>query len=274
VSEVKILQRKMPRRRNRVVGDVNEGDRRNPVADDVDDEKTNVRPKPKEPDQSTAEYLLYFDRIIVANNWRDETAGKIFPAMFDPKDRSLESLSEEIISSGYQAIKECLLKNEEPLRESNCMKLMKVALGNEETVKSFRSRVVSLVSLVYPNFSSENQNQLARDHFVHGLPDEIQSRIMISGGKSLDSVVNVAEALMSMNVEQKDSVLGVERRIQYQKPSKGGQKKQNGSNIQRGIGEQYTCYRCGKKGHIARYCKEVLPVFSGNEEQLLLSGEQ
>jgi len=266
----------MPRRRNRVVGDVNEGDRRNPVADDVDEGggHTYVRPKTKTIEQPIYEYVTYFDRCVTANSWNDETAGKIFPAMMDPTDKILESLSEETLGSGYKNIRAELLKNQEPLRESNCMKLMKVALGNEETVKSFRSRVVSLVSLVYPNFSSENQNQLARDHFVHGLPDEIQSRIMISGGKSLDSVVNVAEALMSMNVERKDSVLGVERRIQYQKPSKGGQKKQNGSNIQRGIGEQYTCYRCGKKGHIARYCKEVLPVFSGNEEQLLLSGEQ
>ena len=135
---------------------------------------THVRPKTKECQQEVGEYILYFDRCIKANGWDDALAGQIFPAMFDAADKTLESLTEEVLEGGYQAIKAALMKGQEPLRESKLNKLMNISLGNGENVSTFRSRVVALLSSVYSNFSSEVQQQLSRDHFVHGLPQEIK----------------------------------------------------------------------------------------------------
>jgi hypothetical protein len=228
---------------------------------------TLVSPKTRHPEQSVVDYIQYFERCMVANGWTDSVAGKVFPAMFDPEDRSLDSIPKDEMNGGFQCIKETLMKNQKPMREANLVQLMKIKLNEEENIRTFRSRVQCLVSMVYqsPLFPADQQNQLARDHFVHGLPEELREKVLLNGGISLDEAVNIAEALQTIKPPER-SVFSMNHGSQNKDANRGQ------------VAHRGPCYRCGREGHIAKFCQQAMRVAgarrhvrdAGNGERLFV----
>ena len=46
-----------------------------------------VRPEPMKKDGSVDDYVRYFERVMAANEWDDETAVKVFLAMIPPGEK-------------------------------------------------------------------------------------------------------------------------------------------------------------------------------------------
>ena len=110
-----------------------------------------LRPKTKEIDQAMSEYLMYFKRVVKANCWSDLEAGEVFPALIDPKERTLDSLEGKWTTFSELEI---LLRNlEEPLRDSKLEDFVRLTFDpSSESVSSFQSKIINFVSVLYPGF--------------------------------------------------------------------------------------------------------------------------
>ena len=154
-----------------------------------------IQPVPMKEDSSIYEYLRYFERVKTANNWSDNTAGKIFMAMLPPKERCLDSVQEV---AGFDEIRQKLSEYQVPFREANLKELIAVKKQDNESVQSFADRVAKLVELVYPKFEVNIQKQLTRDFFLHGLPSQTREGVINSRSSTLEDTVNAARMSESL----------------------------------------------------------------------------
>lgn len=232
-----------------------------------------VRPKEKDIEQAVTEYIGYFERIVEANDWEDERAGKVFQAMFHPRDQTLRTLTQDTLKGGFKIIKESLLEKQQPFREANLCKLMSIRMNEDESVRQFRSRILMLIELVYPELEMQVKLQLARDFFLHGLPNGLRSKIMGLNSKTLDETVNVAESFQAVEDSRESKVM----EVYFQGKPTDYKRNVYGSNVQnlkKKTNQSVRCFRCNKLGHMARFCRNILEVrsenrFSGNDSELL-----
>jgi hypothetical protein len=151
-----------------------------------------VRPKEKEGSQSIFDYVKYFDRVVEANGWNDYEAGKIFPAMLGPADRTLDSFQGRWET--FSDIKELLLEKQKPLREAKLAELLHLKIQEGEQVEALRNRTLRIVAETYPDFPQEIQIQLARDHFLHALDDNVRIQVLVAKPTTLEDTVSMAQA--------------------------------------------------------------------------------
>ena len=187
-------------------------------------------------------YVDYFSRIKRANDWSDEAAGKIFPAMLPSNERILMKIEDMTKFSDMVAVVNTM---EEPFREAKLMNLMKLMKKPSETINDFRIQVTNLVSEVYSGFREEDQEQLVRDFLLHGLPDEIKTQVIQLKMKTLDDLVNASQMVESIIQKEKDLICATNDKEESENVAAMKSRRER---------SDFICYTCGGKNHMAKVC--------------------
>ncbi len=202
-----------------------------------------VSPVPKKSTDLMVDYVRYFERLALANDWNDEKRAVVFPSLLEVGSKALDGFSDSTLSS-FVAIKKALLGEAEPFRESNCSKLLKVSRATDESLNLYRERIAGLVEKVYPKFAAANKQCLIRDFFVHSLPTDYQKFLMGTNSGKIEDALNAALLFESMCAP-----------VCLQKNHRKWTSQSKDSSD---VGKQYTktiiCHFCSKPGHISRNC--------------------
>lgn len=243
-----------------------------------------LKPAMKKREDSMIEYISYFKRVMVANNWNDENGGKIFPAMIPTGDPCLPAVM-KLGQTTFSAIETELRGCQEPFREANLTMLMNIKKEHDVTVFDFKAKIVELVKAVYPTFEIKEQDQLCRDFFLHGLPVDLKEKALSVKPKTIEEVVNatlMAESIamssrsvleledkLNCNADQMVATIGNKnmfQRYKFKKPFSGrfrGSNRNVNSNPRHAeekanVGRSVICFNCGGEGHFARLCPSPL----------------
>jgi hypothetical protein len=166
-----------------------------------------VKPEPFKRGELIQNYVTYFERVVKANRWSDEEAGKGFAALMPPGERYLDNLPNEALNS-FERIKDEVAKGQIPFREANLEELMRCWNKTEtESIMSFYNRTCKQIELVYATFENNAQKQLKRDFFVHGLPTEVRKAVQSAKTKDLEETVNAAMMADSLQAKAENSIL-------------------------------------------------------------------
>lgn len=233
----------MPRRRNRREDEDEGADAENRNAS-----KILVRPREKGEGQSLFDYVSYFERVINANRWDDDEAGRIFAAMLGPTDRTLDALEERWET--FSQIKALLVEKQKPLREAKLTELMYLKIKEGEQIETLRNRTMRLVTESYPDFPYEIQIRLARDHFLHALEDSLRIQVLVAKPITLEDTVSVAQSC-TLLMEKERCVSVVTSRERAERNFHRNEEKFKTNNESNKV----QCFRCRGFGHIQRFCK-------------------
>ena len=154
-------------------------------------DNTLVAPVVKKPTDSLVDYIQYFERLSLANEWDDAKKARIFPSLLEVGNKALDGFSNATLAS-FSEIKKSLVGETEPFRESNCSKLMQISRMANETLPAYRERIAGLVEKVYPKFAATNKQALIRDFFVHSLPLDFQKFLMTTNSNKIEEALNSA----------------------------------------------------------------------------------
>ncbi len=83
-------------------------------------------PLSKKSTDSMVDYIVYFERLVLANEWLNDKSARTFASLLEVGSKALDGFSDAMLAS-FSAIKKALLVESEPFRESNCSQLMKVS---------------------------------------------------------------------------------------------------------------------------------------------------
>ena len=150
-----------------------------------------ITPVNKKLTDSMSDYVIYFERLALANEWDDKTQARVFPSLLEVGSKALDGFSDATLAS-FAAVKKALLGDTEPFRESNCAKLMNISRMAKETLPAYRERIAGLVEKVYPKFAANNRQLLIRDYFVHSLPQEYQKFLWTTNSAKIEDALNAA----------------------------------------------------------------------------------
>ncbi len=129
-------------------------------------------PVPKKPTDLMVDYIRYFERLVLANEWLDDKTARSFASLLEVGSRHYFS---DTTLASFSAIKKALLGESEPFRESNCSQLMKVSRNQSESLSAYRECIAGLVEKVYHRFAAANKQCLISDFFVHSLSTDCQN---------------------------------------------------------------------------------------------------
>ncbi len=127
-----------------------------------------IVPVSKKPTDLLVDYIRYFERLVLSNDWLDDKSEIIFASLLEVGSKALDGFSYATLAS-FSAIKKALVWESEPFRESNCSQLMKVSRNQSESLSAYIERSSGLVEELYPRFAAANKQCLIRDFFVHSL---------------------------------------------------------------------------------------------------------
>ena len=233
--------------------------------------ETLVRPKERERTQTIFDYMKYFDRVVEANGWDDIEAGRVFAAMIGPADRTLDSLEERWET--FSELKGLILEKQKPLREAKLTELINLKIKEGEQIEDLKSRTLRLVAETYPDFPQNIQFQIARDHFLHALRDEIRMQVLVAKPVTLDDTVNIALSCTLLLEKEKFSICPITST--YEQTNKPNFQKNFGtdnrkfkSSDNRGP-RNFRCFKCQGFGHVQRFCPSKFdrkPIAFVNEE--------
>ena len=90
-----------------------------------------------------AAYIVYFERIVAANEWSDEVAARVFPCLLEVGSQHLdfESMS-DANPKKFSLIKQTLVGTSEPYREAYCEIMLKGIESMEKVCKIFMTESV------------------------------------------------------------------------------------------------------------------------------------
>ena len=225
-----------------------------------------IRPKEKDEKQSILDYLEYFKRIMRVNHWTNEESGEIFCALLGPNDRSTDSLEGQWTT--FSELEELLRSKETPMRDANLTSLMNLSMHDNETVEALRDRTVRLVSLVYSHFSKEVQSQIARDFFLHAIPQDVLLQVLTVSPKTLEDTVSITKSCLM--IQKKQELVVAACNGQSFRDAKDDQQNSNkqqasGKRKKNNWMSEIQCHRCKGIGHIARNCTSK-PMASVEDE--------
>ena len=234
---------------------------------------SDVKPLEKKPHQPITDYIRYFKRVVVANNWTDDHAGRVFAAMLGSDDRILDSIEGQWTT--FTELQELLLETQKPLRMAHLAELMSLRHSHDQDFFELRDRVSRLVALCYPEFTQDNQTTLVKDHFLYALDDKLRLRVISGKPVTLEDTVNLAQATHLLSHKSSDSeVLPVDsppiqddvcfvrprphiplRRPTYTRRIVGGVRRR-GTPLR--DMKSIQCYACHGFGHFQSVCPSVL----------------
>ena len=107
-----------------------------------------VRPEPKSPDLPIADFISYFQRVVVANDWDDEKAARVFPALLEKKSRYLESIAalSEAERKSWASIQAHVKAQDVPYRDAKMLELFRLSKKSNESFEAFRDKNGILLS--------------------------------------------------------------------------------------------------------------------------------
>ncbi|CAM1312560.1 Uncharacterised protein r2_g2300 [Pycnogonum litorale] len=201
------------------------------------------KPRYKLLDESVDDFIKYFERLMISNDWSDEISAKHFPALLESNTRfhsKIEGLS-EANRKKFSVLKSAILDEEEPYRVSNCNKLLNAKLKPNQNIEEFRDEILKLVEKVYPSFAKSNKKVLACDFFVNGLTYSLKNSMLQAPdhAKTLEQAVNIA--ILAHQITEKS---------QFQ-----SQRKKSHNYLKASTSKVFKCYNCQQPGHLARDCK-------------------
>lgn len=214
-----------------------------------------VTPVPKKASDSMGDYIAYFQRLSIANDWDDKKQAAVFPSMMEVGNKCLDGFADTTLAS-FSAIKKALLGESEPFRESNMSELWNIQRNENEKLQQYRERIAGLVEKVYPKFAAANKQCLIRDVFVHSLPNDYQKYLYTSNSSKIEEALNSALLYESMKKATANTYSN-STKPRYPKNSdktafNNGAGKSPVTQTQSTTGE--TCHFCHKTGHFARDC--------------------
>ena len=220
-----------------------------------------IRPEVKKPEQSIEDFVRYFERVMRANRWDDETAGVVFPALLPSGERILDDISEESLGT-FSGIRAAIEERQRPFREANLQVLMNAEFDvDSETVSEYQGRIANLVECTYSKITHDLQRQLTRDFFLQGLPPSLRDAVLTRLLTTLEETVNVAKMVLSMKKDEFVSLAGKQEERFRGNPERTGVALQRQQSQRQdrslGIRGQVIWYECGGKGHIRRQCPSV-----------------
>ena len=208
-----------------------------------DEIATLVKPEPKKAEDSLGDYCRYFDRIVKANSWRDDQAGRIFQGMLEVGSTVLDDLEPAVLEK-FSTIKAALAPEKETFREASVQKFFSMELAQGERIEEYLKRCKTAVTECFPGFAHKNKTQLVRDRFVHGLTQMMKDAVLNRKCEKLEDAVQAA--LMAEDVNS----LKAEKSKKFANKSVTNNGKKPGKQAAKAI----QCYNCQGFGHISSGC--------------------
>ena len=147
-----------------------------------------IKPRYKKENEKIADFIGCFERLVISNEWSDETAGKMFPTLLESDSSYLEKIDDLAGKRKFTAI----LSEQEPYRGANVQKLLNLKFAGD-SIEEHRKEVVRLVETVYTKFAKANKEILAKDFFINSLPNDLKYHVLKMAEKTakLEDVVNM-----------------------------------------------------------------------------------
>ncbi|XP_071713165.1 uncharacterized protein [Rutidosis leptorrhynchoides] len=126
-------------------------------------------------------------------------------------------------------------------------------------IEAYTNRFLELVTLCPDMVPTEHKKI---EHYVEGLPDEIQGNVIAAGKETVDGVILMAQNLVmakrrKLATNKQTEVKAADNKRKFEPAQSSGQ----GSNKRHHHGRcTVECSRCKKIGHLAKNCKVVLPA--------------
>lgn len=152
--------------------------------------KPYVTPRYQKIEESTDQFIKYFDTLVEKNNYDDKKAAFVFRVLIHPRSHTalLVRHLDINIKSSYAAIKNSLIGSRTPNRIISLLKLTSLQQRPSESLNDLVLRTSRLVTEAYGDgFEDLQRNILIRNFFFIALPVSIRSKI-IQAGDLPDSV--------------------------------------------------------------------------------------
>ena len=200
-----------------------------------------VKPEPKKPEDDLSDYCRYFERVVKANGWKDDQAGKIFQGLLEVGSTALDDLEPTVLEK-FSTIKAALAPEKETFREASVQKFFALEMKQGEKVDEFLKRCRTSVMECYSGFAKANKSQLVRDRFVHGLSPALKHAVLNRKCDKLEDAVQ--SALMAEDVKE----------TLKENREKGNKPKSPGADRDKGSKKAVKCFSCNETGHFSSGC--------------------
>ena len=155
--------------------------------------------KQKEPDKfkgdkvEWADFIAHFDMVARWNDWTYKEKGLQLATCLRGKAQKVLSSISESQRSDYEAMKSALEKRFSLHHHENALRAVfrQWKRESKEFLMDYGSDVMRLAQRAYPDFNYTALDQVARDQFVHGLPDvDMKRHVDLGSSNSLDEAMS------------------------------------------------------------------------------------